>query len=310
MAGTAPFHQQMRSYLHFCRTEKGLSANSLNAYRQDLIRLGAFLGSASLSSVQLETLRSYLDQLRGTGLAPRSIARQVTSLRGFFGFLLENREVLRDPTELLTSPKIGSSLPKYLDLPTVDRLIDSPDPASSTGQRDRAMLHLLYAAGLRVSELITLRVSDLDESSGTVRVIGKGDKQRIVPIGRQALENLAKYIQAERRQLLKGRISPFLFVTARGTAMTRQGFWKLLRGHGKSAGIFRSLSPHVLRHTFATHLLDGGADLRSVQTMLGHVDIGTTEIYTHVMRSRLRQVVDAHHPRAQRKRRGSPGIGA
>ncbi len=300
----------MRSYLHFCRTEKGLSANSLNAYRQDLIRLGAFLGSASLSSVQLETLRSYLDQLRGTGLAPRSIARQVTSLRGFFGFLLENREVLRDPTELLTSPKIGSSLPKYLDLPTVDRLIDSPDPASSTGQRDRAMLHLLYAAGLRVSELITLRVSDLDESSGTVRVIGKGDKQRIVPIGRQALENLAKYIQAERRQLLKGRISPFLFVTARGTAMTRQGFWKLLRGHGKSAGIFRSLSPHVLRHTFATHLLDGGADLRSVQTMLGHVDIGTTEIYTHVMRSRLRQVVDAHHPRAQRKRRGSPGIGA
>ncbi len=300
----------MRSYLHFCRTEKGLSANSLIAYHHDLSRLGTFLGSAPLDSVQLETLRSYLDQLRAVRLAPRSIARQVTSLRGFFGYLLENREIHQDPTELLTSPKIGSSLPKYLALSAVDRLIDSPDPRSRNGQRDRAMLHLLYAAGLRVSELVTLRVSDVDESAGTVRVIGKGDKQRLVPIGRQAVESLAQYLKAERPQLLKGRISPFLFVTARGTAMTRQGFWKLLRGHGKNVGIFRSLSPHVLRHTFATHLLDGGADLRSVQTMLGHVDIGTTEIYTHVMRSRLRQVVDAHHPRAQRKRRGSPGIGA
>jgi integrase/recombinase XerD len=162
---------------------------------------------------------------------------------------------------------------------------------------------LLYATGVRVSELIKLRVSDLDELQGIVKVIGKGNKQRLVPVGREALGSVARYLTDQRPRLLRGRISPYLFITARGTPITRQGFWKLLRAHGKKAGIFRALSPHVLRHTFATHLLEGGADLRSVQTMLGHVDVGTTQLYTHVMRSRLRQTIDQHHPRATRDQR-------
>jgi len=291
----------MRSYLHFCRVEKGLSLNSLEAYRRDLQCLAAFLKDGSLLSVTLEMLRGYLDHLRSTGLSNRSIARQVTTLRGFFGYLLEQGEVRANPAELLSAPKIGSALPKYLDAGAVDHLIEAPSDDTQTGLRDRAMLDLLYATGLRVSELIRVRVADLDEAAGVLRVVGKGDKQRLIPVGRQALQSIASYFEDLRPQLLKGRVSPFLFVTAHGSAMTRQGFWKLLRAHGKKAGIFRSLSPHVLRHTFATHVLEGGADLRSVQTMLGHSDIGTTQIYTHVLRSRLRQTVDQHHPRAARK---------
>lgn len=291
----------MRSYLHFCRTEKGLANNTLASYRRDLSQFGAFLQEKPLSSVSLNTLRSYLDGLQKAGLSNRSIARQVAALRGFFGFLLEEGEIRVDPAELLVAPQIGSSLPKYLDSANLEHLLESPDEGSPTGLRDRAMLDLLYATGLRVSELIKVRVADLDEMQGTVRVTGKGDKQRLVPVGTHALASIERYRTLLRPQLLRGRISPYLFVTGRGTAMTRQGFWKLLRGHGKNAGIFRNLSPHVLRHTFATHLLEGGADLRSVQAMLGHADIGTTQIYTHVMRSRLRQAVEQHHPRAGRK---------
>jgi integrase/recombinase XerD len=297
-----PFELKLRSYLHFCRAEKGLAVNTVQSYRQDLTRFGAFLGAHELSSVRLELLRSYIDDLRASGLSNRSIARQVTALRGFFGYLLEESEVAADPTELLATPKIESSLPNYLDSSRVDRLLDSPREESPTGLRDRAMLDLLYATGLRVGELINLRIADLDDAQGTVRVIGKGNKQRIVPVGRDALQSVETYQSQQRPQLLKGRVSPYLFITARGTRMTRQGFWKLLRGHGKTAGIFAGLSPHVLRHTFATHLLEGGADLRSLQAMLGHADIGTTQLYTHVVRSRLRQTIDQHHPRATRKR--------
>jgi len=296
----ATFDQKLQSYLHFCRTEKGLAQNSLASYRRDLIQLAEFLHKKPLSSVTIETLRTYLDKLRLAGLSNRSIARQVASLRGFFGFLTEEREIAANPAELLVAPKIGSPLPKYLDCSTVDQILQAPEANSTTGLRDCAMLNLLYATGLRVSELTLLRVSDLDEAEGTVRVLGKGNKQRIVPVGKQALQAVERYRTEQRPVLLKGRISPYLFVTARGTRMTRQGFWKLLRGHGKSAGVFHNLSPHVLRHTFATHLLERGADLRSVQTMLGHADIGTTQIYTHVMRSRLRQTIDQHHPRAAR----------
>lgn len=306
MADLTPFQQRMRSYLHFCRTEKGLAHNSLDAYRRDLARLAQFLNSLAPESVTLDTLRSYLDHLRASGLSNRSIARQVTTLRGFFSFLVEEAHLSKNPAELLTAPKIGSSLPKYLDSSSLDQLLEAPREDSRTGLRDRSMVDLLYACGLRVSELIGLRVSDLDESQGTVRVIGKGNKQRLVPVGREALKSVERYRTEQRPRLLKGRVSPFLFVTGRGTGITRQGFWKLLRAHGKAAGIFRGLSPHVLRHTFATHLLEGGADLRSVQAMLGHADIGTTQIYTHVMRSRLRQTVDRHHPRAARKR-AEPG---
>jgi integrase/recombinase XerD len=208
------------------------------------------------------------------------------------------------PADLLVAPKVGSSLPKYLDGRSVDRLLKTPEEDGALGLRDRAMIDLLYATGMRVSELIKLRIADLDELGGVIRVTGKGNKQRLIPVGREALQAIERYQIERRPSLLRGRVSPYLFVTARGTAMTRQGFWKLLRGYGKEAGLISefgrkgALSPHVLRHTFATHLLEGGADLRSVQTMLGHSDIGTTQIYTHVMRSRLRQTVDKHHPRA------------
>jgi integrase/recombinase XerD len=308
MAGIQTSGQSIRAFLHYCRTEKGLAANSLEAYRRDLTRFTGWLAHVSLGSVTLDTLRGYLDYLREKRLSNRSVARQVAAIRSFFGFLLEEGGISSNPAELLTAPQIGSTIPKYLDEPSVDQLLASPEENSATGLRDRAMLDLLYATGLRVSELINLRMADLDELEGTLRVIGKGNKQRIVPVGKQALASVARYCSAQRLTLLKGRISPYLFVTARGGAMTRQGFWKLLRGHGKAAGIFRSLSPHVLRHTFATHLLEGGADLRSVQSMLGHSDIGTTQIYTHVMRSRLRQTIEIHHPRARRTSAASRGL--
>jgi len=296
------FEQRTRSYLHFCRTEKGLAINSLESYRRDLGQLGKFLGDSALDSVTLDTLRAYLDHLRARGLGNRSIARQVTTLRGFFGFLVDEGELSVNPAEILVAPKVGSSLPKYLDSSSLDNVLHAPRENSATGLRDRAMLDLLYACGLRVSELISLRISDLEQNQALLRVIGKGNKQRMVPVGREALKSVESYLAGQRASLLKGRVSPYLFVTARGTRITRQGFWKLLRAHGKAAGVFRGLSPHVLRHSFATHLLEGGADLRSVQAMLGHADIGTTQIYTHVLRSRLRQTVDQHHPRAQRKR--------
>ncbi len=305
MAGLPIYEQSLRSFLHFCRTEKGLAANTLEAYRSDLTYLGDFLKTRPLQSVTLQTLRSYLDRLRSVGLSNRSIARQVTTLRGFFSFLLDEGEIRVHPAELLVAPKIGASLPKYLDYSTIEEILGSPEPNSALGLRDRAMLDLLYATGVRVSELIQLRVSDLETSEGILRVIGKGNKQRLVPVGRQALQSIERYRAEQRPSLLKGRVSPYLFVTARGTRMTRQAFWKLLRGHGKSAGVFRGLSPHVLRHTFATHLLEGGADLRSLQSMLGHADIGSTQIYTHVLRSRLRQTVDEFHPRAANRRGAS-----
>jgi len=297
----------MKSFLHFCRTEKGLARNSLEAYRRDLTRFGCFIKDLEVTGISLQTLRAYVDSLAASGLVGRSIGRQVSSLRGFFAFLLEEGDIALNPAELLAAPKVGSSLPNYLDSRSVDQLLDQPSAKIRVGLRDHAMLDLLYATGMRVSELIKLRVGDLDDLGGVIRVIGKGNKQRLIPVGRQALESVKKYQHEQRPTLLRARVSPYLFITARGTAMTRQGFWKLLRGYGKEAGLLSefdrkgTLSPHVLRHTFATHLLEGGADLRSVQAMLGHSDIGTTQSYTHVMRSRLRQTVDEHHPRAARR---------
>jgi integrase/recombinase XerD len=302
MAGAAIFDLKVRSYLRFCKTEKGLSPNTIQGYQRDLVQFGTFLQETPVEAVTLEKLRGFIDALRSARISSRSICRKVSSLRGFFGFLTEEGQLDSDPTELLTAPQTGTQLPKYLDSNVLDRLLESPDEQSGKGLRDRAMLDLLYATGLRVSELIKVRVSDVDELQGILRVIGKGNKQRMVPIGRQALASMELYRQQLRPQLLKGRSSPYLFITARGTPMTRQSFWHLLRKHGKKAGIFNKLNPHVLRHTFATHLLEGGADLRSVQTMLGHADIGTTQIYTHVLRSRLKKTIEEHHPRARRKR--------
>jgi integrase/recombinase XerD len=299
MQRAASFPGSVESFLDYCRIEKGLAENSLEAYRRDLEKYHSFLAQADPAGpASAESLGKYLDYLFQSGLASRSIARHLTTLRCYFAFLLRQGAILSDPTALLTTPKQWSNLPKYLNLEQVNRLVAAPEGAKPTGVRDRAMLEMLYAAGLRVSELCQLELSDLDLELGVLRVTGKGGRQRMVPVGKTALAEVAVYLDNGRPGLLRGRGSRYLFVTSRGGRLTRQAFWKLLAQHGKRAGIFHGLTPHVIRHTFATHLLEGGADLRSVQTMLGHADISTTQIYTHVLRSRLKKTVEEHHPRA------------
>ena len=288
---------QLERFLDFCRIEKGLAGTTVESYRLDLKRLAA----SSRPGDRLEDaapLRRHVDSLYKAGMASRSIARHLATLRNFYKFLLETGAINSDPTALLSSPKQWQNLPKYLNQEQLSSLIASPDLTKPQGLRDRAMLEFLYATGLRVSELCRVRVSDIERNMGFVRVVGKGNKHRLVPVGKEALKAVENYLTSGRPLLLKGRPSPYLFVTNRGGAMLRQSFWKLLAEYGKKAGIFRGLTPHVIRHTFATHLLEGGADLRSLQTMLGHADISTTQIYTHVMRSRLRKTVDEHHPRS------------
>lgn len=292
-------NRHILAFLDFCRIEKGLSKNTLDAYRRDLERFAGFAQPSS--SAQLpdrNELAAYVDGLYRAGLSSRSIARHITTLRNFYKFLVQQGVVAVDPASWLASPKQWASLPKYLSVRQVEALIASPSADKPTGLRDRAMMELLYAAGLRVSELCQLELADLNRELGVVRVQGKGGRQRLVPVGKSALAAVEIYLNQGRPALLRGRGSRYLFVTARGGRLTRQAFWKLLRGYGKRVGVFHGLTPHVLRHTFATHLLEGGADLRSVQTMLGHADISTTQIYTHVMRSRLKRIVEEHHPRA------------
>jgi len=279
--------------------EKGLSPNSLEAYSRDLTAFRAWAEPLTGGEFpEAEDLKIYLINLQEKDLNQRSIARHLSAIRTFFRFLVAEEKLAADPTEHLVGPKQWSTIPKFLNREQVGKLIAAPDSTKPTGLRDRAMLEVLYATGIRVTELIGLRSSSLDAGLGLVRVTGKGNKQRIVPIHQAALRAIQDYLEQGRPKLLKGKVSPFLFVTARGGAMTRQAFWAAIKLNGRKAGIFHHLSPHVLRHTFATHLLEGGADLRSVQTMLGHADLSTTEIYTHVVRARLRDTLDRHHPRA------------
>lgn len=299
MPDAAPLAAWVEEFLAFCRIESGLSANTIEAYRRDLAKLAYYCRIRHIPALPgREGIGQYLDWLRQSGLSPRSMARQLSALRGFCRFLLREGRIRRDPTAAVHSPRQWRSLPKYLNVTEIERLLEAPDASKPTGLRDRAMIQLLYASGLRVSELCQLQLSDLNRELGVVRVVGKGNKERLVPVGRPALEALAAYLSLGRAGLLKGRSSRYLFVTARGGPLTRQAFWKLLVGYGRRAGLSSPLSPHTVRHSFATHLLEGGADLRSVQLMLGHADISATQIYTHVMRSRLRQTLDAHHPRA------------
>jgi integrase/recombinase XerD len=294
-----PLSRGIRAFLAFCRMEKGLSKNSLEAYTRDLTDFAVFAGARTEGGFpDTELLILYLNHLYTKNLSSRSIARHLSALRGLFRFLLTEGHIAADPTEHLTSPKQWTTIPKFLNREQIEKLIQAPDLAKPSGVRDRAMFEVLYATGIRVTELIQLRTANLDAGLGLVRVTGKGNKQRIVPVHAEALRIVSEYVQDARLKLLKGKQSPFLFVTARGGPMTRQAFWNLVRVNGKKAGIFHNLSPHVLRHTFATHLLEGGADLRSLQAMLGHADLATTEIYTHVVRSRLRDTLDRHHPRA------------
>jgi integrase/recombinase XerD len=299
MQNGAALSVRIKTFLDFCRVEKGLAPNSIDGYARDLAKFRSFFpprGEPGLPDT--EQVRQYVDSLYRSGLSSRSIARHTTTLRNFYRFLLAERVIDTNPTELLPSPKQWSTLPKFLNQQQIDAILTAPDGSKPVGLRDRAMLELLYATGVRVSELCSIRLGDMETGLGIVRVTGKGNKQRLVPVGKSALAAVSAYVESGRPQLLKGRASPHLFVTARGARLTRQGFWKLLAGYGRKAGIFHDLTPHIIRHSFATHLLEGGADLRSVQTMLGHADIATTQIYTHVVRSRLRQVFDRHHPRA------------
>ena len=286
-----------RSFLDRCRIEKGLAGNTIAAYRRDLNRFSDYCGNAA-PAPGTETVREYVDSLYRAGLAARTIARHITTLRNFYAFLIENGVIARDPMMALTLPKQWQTLPKYLNKSELDAILEAPDRQTPRGQRDGTMLELLYATGMRVTELCQARLSDVELNLGFVRVTGKGNKQRLVPMGEAAAAAIREYLESGRPRLLKRRASPYLFVTARGSCMTRQCFWKLLGDYGKQAGVRRALTPHVIRHTFATHLLEGGADLRSVQVMLGHADIATTQIYTHVARSRLRNTIDEHHPRA------------
>ncbi len=290
----------LATFLRYLAVERGLSANTLEAYGRDLKRFEEFLGSGRIQirSARRQDLLTHVRSLRQAGLSPKSVARAINSLRMLYRFLLSEGEVRSDPTADLDVPRTWKSLPRFLTFQEVDRLLSAPDTARPLGVRDLAMLEVLYATGIRVSELISLRLEDLNLEVGYLSCMGKGSKERIVPLGRKAIERLQQYLWDVRPVLTRRGESRFLFTNRNGAKMSRQGFWKILKRYGAAAGIRRHLSPHVLRHSFATHLLEHGADLRSVQMMLGHADISTTQIYTHVNRERLRRIYHDFHPRA------------
>jgi len=291
-----------RSFLQYLEVERGLSENTLTAYRRDLGKLEAFARSTGqkLEELTASDMRGFLRQLHRQGLSHRSIARALSATKGLYRFAAAEGLMPADPTEQIESSRLPRSLPRYLSLQEVERLLGAPDTKSSMGLRDRTMLETLYATGLRVSELVSLRLDDLHLDAGYLRCLGKGRKERIVPLGRSAAGWIRRYLRRGRPGVT-GRSGSWLFPNRLGTRMTRQRFWQILRSCGTKCGIRQRLSPHVVRHSFATHLLERGADLRSLQLMLGHSDIGTTQIYTHVSRERLRRVYDQHHPRAHHK---------
>jgi integrase/recombinase XerD len=284
----------------FIALEQGLSPRTQEAYRRDLARFAEYAEAKAVAApvdVTARLLREYVYHLKDLGLSPASIRRNVSAVRTWFRFLTGDGIVVRDPSERLETPKRWRTLPDVLTVEEVKKLIASPTLDDALVFRDRALLELAYGAGLRVSEWITLGVRDLLLEDGLVRVFGKGSKERLVPIGRSAIGAAAVYLRELRPRLEKGEGKGILFLNARGRPLTRMGAWKILRGHVERAGITKHVSPHTLRHSFATHLLEGGADLRAVQEMLGHVDIATTQIYTHVDREYLRQVHRSYHPR-------------
>jgi integrase/recombinase XerD len=287
-------------YLNYLLVEKGLAGNTLEAYSSDLSRYLRFLCKEKISAVSEADARiliKHLISLRAEGLGARSRARHLISLRGFYKFLVQEKIIDHDPSKLVDLPKTGLKLPDVLSIEDVEVLLCAPDVTTPIGTRNAAMLELLYGAGLRVSELVNLKLHDVNLEACFIRVFGKGSKERVVPIGRLAKEKTENYIRTARPRLLKTYTSRYLFVARAGNPMTRQGFWKLLKQYARIAGIGKKITPHSLRHSFASHLLEGGADLRAVQVMLGHVDISTTQIYTHVAREHLKQVHETYHPR-------------
>ena len=288
----------LESWLDHLAAERGLARNSLAAYRRDLALLARQLAGRALVSAGQDDLLQALRTMRTAGRSPRSVARWLVAVRSFFGWLARDGVIEEDPSARLTPPKVWKTLPKVLDGADVERLLEAPDRTDPRGARDAAMLEVLYATGLRASELTELKLGDIHLDGGYLRCIGKGSKERVVPMGSEASAALSAYLASGRGALLAGKRSDALFVGRAGRPLTRQGFWKLLKAHGRRAGIRAALSPHVVRHSFATHLLENGADLRAVQMLLGHADISTTQIYTHVNRERLKRLYRDFHPRA------------
>ncbi len=290
---------QIDLFLNHLLVERGLSANTLAAYSHDLGSLVDYLKKSGISGwgeVCHEDISGYIQSL-GSGFAPRSRSRRLAAFRSFFKFLEKTQRIKGNPAALVRFPKLGPQLPKVLDASEIEALLDRPDSASLLGRRDKAMLELFYACGLRVSELSGLKIRQVFLEPGYLTVVGKGDKERLVPMGEQASEALKIYLQEGRSVLLKKGFASEVFLNARGGKLSRQGVWKIIKGHALRAGITRNITPHMLRHSFATHLLENGADLRSLQVMLGHSDISTTQIYTHVARQRLKEIHHKFHPR-------------
>jgi integrase/recombinase XerD len=293
------------AYLDHLRVERRLAGHTLESYGRDLVALAEYAAGAGrpIEALDRKALEDFVRRQMSAGLSPRSVARRVAAVRGFYRFLVLDRRLERNPADDLQPPRAWPALPKFLSIDDVDRLIAQPDVSTPIGLRDRAMIELLYATGLRVSELIAVRAADLHLDERYLTCIGKGNKERLIPIGDEAAAWVRRYQRDGRPALLgtgpkaRGQRS-VLFVNARGGPMSRVGFWKILKQYGVKAGLPRTLSPHVLRHSFATHLLERGADLRAIQLMLGHADLSTTQIYTHVLEARLRSVYDRFHPRA------------
>lgn len=291
----------LEDYIHFLKVERQLSPNTLMSYRRDLEFYFEYLeasGLTSLNQVEKSIILSYLQQQKANGKSTRTLSRHISSIRSFHQFLLREKVTEQDPTVHLELPKIEMKLPRVLSINEIDALINAPDRTKSQGLRDVAILELLYGTGMRVSELLALNLEDIHLSMGFVRVFGKGGKERIIPLGRSAIHACMQYIEEGRPHLLKAVKTDAMFVNMRGGRLSRQGCWKLLKQHALHAGIQKEMTPHILRHSFATHLIENGADLRAVQEMLGHADISTTQIYTHVSRSRLKDVYVQYHPRA------------
>ncbi len=292
----------MDQYLTHLRYERRLAEHTLESYARDLAGLAAFAAgeSRAIEHLTRRDLEALVRALMSEGRSPRSVARLVACVRGFYRFLVLHQHISENPAVDLTAPRAWKVLPKFLSSEDVERLLEAPDTTTPKGVRDRALIEVLYATGLRVSELVSLRPQDLHLDAGYLTTTGKGQKQRIVPVGDEAAAWVGRYLRQARPTLLGQRSSPRVFVNARGggPGITRVGFWKILKGYGKTLGISRQISPHVLRHSFATHLLERGADLRAIQMMLGHADLSTTQIYTHVLEARLRSLYERFHPRA------------
>jgi integrase/recombinase XerD len=291
---------QIDSYLTYLRDVRRMSRNTVESYARDLQALAEFAAKkgTAVEALDRKDLEAFVRSLMSGGLAPRSVARAVACVRGFYRFVALERQDRESPAEDLRAPRAWPALPKFLDFEEVDRLLAQPDLSTPRGMRDKALIEMLYASGMRVSELVAVKPGELNLDEGYLTCIGKGDKQRIVPLGEEAAACVRRYMRDGRPTLLHKRSSPWLFVNARdGGPLSRVGFWKVLKEYGIKAGITRDISPHVLRHSFATHLLERGADLRAIQAMLGHADLSTTQIYTHVLEARLRAVYDKFHPR-------------